>query len=487
MPSTFSRYLLKPSIRPIAVLVSLGLVLLSAVLTLFLSMSVNRQVGDIARNFDLRQQVEKVAQLAYNIEMSRRGYLLTLDDSYLDLYQRSILSVDQTLSELDSLTQGNALQSARVQQIRALVDREHEDVQQTINLAREGRVDDAIEKVRGDEGKILIDQLSSTVSQFTSIEEQELFKRNAYISRMRYWMAATSIVALASAAMLGLLLFTRIQRYMRALVDGQSALLSEKELLEHRVQERTAELEQERRIAERERERVELLLQDSNHRIGNSLATVSSLLGLQLRQTRNEEARAALSAARDRVQTVSTAHRRLRLGEDMESTRVDEFLQTVIDDIRNAVGEDRKISFETEFAPLDLKARDVTTIGIIVGELITNSIKHAFRGRKDGRVLVRFKLDEDSHVPALIVEDNGVGWQAAEAEKTGEQNGLGMLVVEQLCMQFGGKPIYDEADGGTGTRVTVRLASLAEKQEAADSDELTDKADRNGAESPDPL
>src|SRR5690606_27952088 len=131
---------------------------------------------------------------------------------------------------------------------------------------------------------------------------------------------ATSIVALASAVMLSFLLFSRVQRAARVLFEGQSALLSEKELLEQRVSERTAELEKERAIAERERQRVEILLQDSNHRIGNSLATVSSLLGLQLRQTRSEEARSALSAARDRVQTVSTAHRRLRLGEDMEST-----------------------------------------------------------------------------------------------------------------------------------------------------------------------
>lgn len=69
------------------------------------------------------------------------------------------------------------------------------------------------------------------------------------------------------------------------------------------MRERTAELEQERSIAERERKRVEVLLQDTNHRIGNSLATVSSLLGLQMRQTQDENARAALVAARDRVQT----------------------------------------------------------------------------------------------------------------------------------------------------------------------------------------
>ncbi|MGC0051450.1 sensor histidine kinase [Brucella pituitosa] len=470
MASAFSNRLLKPSVRPIAFIVSLSLVLLSALITLFLSYGVNSQVVDISKNFELREQVSRVTRIAYNIEMSRRGYLLTLDDAYLELYQHSIVNIDQTLSDLALLTEGNPQQDVRVKKIRALVERAHDDVRTTVNLAKAGKVQEAIEKVRGDEGRLLMDQLSDTVSQFIATEEQELAERNAHIHQMRYWLTATSIVALASAVMLSFLLFSSVQRAARVLFEGQSALLSEKELLEQRVSERTAELEKERGIAERERQRVEILLQDSNHRIGNSLATVSSLLGLQLRQTRSEEARSALSAARDRVQTVSTAHRRLRLGEDMESTRIDEFLETVIEDIRNAIGEDRKISFQTDFAPLDLKARDVTTVGIILGELITNAVKHAFKGRQEGQIAVSFRYDGETGIPALIVEDNGVGWQRGDAENAKEQTGLGTLVVEQLCMQFGEKPVYEISESGSGTRVIVRLSSLAKAKEDRESE-----------------
>ncbi|ERM00679.1 sensor histidine kinase [Brucella intermedia 229E] len=464
MPSALWKKLLQSTSKPVAVIVSLGLVLLSAIMTLFLSSGVNHQVIDISRNYALRQQVDKVARLASNIEMSRRGYLLTLDETYLDLYRNTILSVDKTLADLEALTDQNPLQDARVKQIRALVEREQEDVRETVGLAQAGNVAAAVEKVRGDEGKVLMDQLASTVTQFIDAEEQQLLERNKRINRMRYWMTATSIVALASAAMLALLLFSRVQRYARSMFEGgQTVLRSEKQLLEQRVKERTAELEEERRIAERERQRVELLLQDTNHRIGNSLATVSSLLGLQMRQTRSEDARAALAAARDRVQTVSTAHRRLRLGEDMESARVDDFLGTVIDDIRNAIGQDRKIEFTTDLAPLDLKARDVTTIGIILGELVTNAIKHAFKGRTEGHIRISLKPGEDA-VPVLVVEDDGVG---LDHHKFGEKNGLGTLVIEQLCMQFGEKPVYCKTDNGVGTRVIVRLSSLLESSDKA--------------------
>ncbi|ENS61998.1 sensor histidine kinase [Brucella melitensis] len=478
MPSAWLDQVLKSSVRPIAVIVSLGLVLLSASMTLFLSSSVNNQIVDISHNYALRQQVDKVSRLANNIEMSRRGYLLTLDDNYLDLYRRSILTVDQTLADLVVLTKQNPQQDARVKQIRALVERQQEEVGETVNLAAAGRVNEAVKKVRGDEGKVLMDQLADTVTQFIDAEAQQLAERNERINHMRYWMTATSIVALASAVVLGLLLFTRVQRYARLLFEGQSVLRSEKELLEQRVRERTAELEQERSIAERERKRVEVLLQDTNHRIGNSLATVSSLLGLQMRQTQDENARAALVAARDRVQTVSTAHRRLRLGEDMETARVDEFLQSVIGDIRSAIGHDRDIRFETDFSPLDLKARDVTTIGIVLGELITNAIKHAFPGRKQGRISVSLKPDMEN-VPVLLVEDDGVGWQRKAGDDkrvNGRVNGLGMIVVEQLCLQFGEKPVYGQAENSCGTRVTVRLSSLVEEQQDETASEAEDAA-----------
>ncbi len=148
MPAAFSNRVIKPSWRPIALIVSLSLVLLSALITLFLSSGVNSQVVDISKNFELREQVGRVTRIAYNIEMSRRGYLLTLDDTYLELYQRSIVNIDQTMSDLAALTQDNPQQDARVRKIKALVERAHDDVRETINLAKAGKVQEAINKVR---------------------------------------------------------------------------------------------------------------------------------------------------------------------------------------------------------------------------------------------------------------------------------------------------------------------------------------------------
>ncbi|WP_245419674.1 sensor histidine kinase [Phyllobacterium salinisoli] len=444
--------------RQLAVVISLALVLLTASSTVFLSRGVDRQLADVSNTYELLQESDHTLLLVTNMETSQRGYLLTLQSSYLDLYRAASLSIDESLKRLAEMTRGNPSQETRVREIETLTARKQAEVKQTIGLAIDGKQVKALEEIRSDQGKVLMDRLRETVRDFRDEEDRRLIKRNETINRTRNWLTIAALAALASAVMLACLLFNRVQRYVRQLSEGQSALLSENVLLEQRVRERTAELENARALAERERERVEVLLQDSNHRIGNSLATVSSLLGLQLRQATNEDARRVLIAARDRVQTISTAHRRLRLGEDMETVRADEFLKAVIDDMRVSLVPGDRINFETGFAPLSLNARDVTTIGIILGELVTNAIKHAFPDNRGGTVSVTFDRGEDG-IMALTVADDGIGQGNRKNPRNSKHQGLGMLVIEQLCVQFGDAPHYDSG-GDTGTRAVVRFPSL---------------------------
>ncbi|PYE88729.1 sensor histidine kinase [Phyllobacterium leguminum] len=441
--------------RQLAVIISLCLVLLTATSTVILTRGINYQLADVSKTYQLIQQASKTLLLVTNMETSQRGYLLTLERSYLDLYYAASLSIDESMSRLASMARGNPPQEERVREIEALTTQIQGGVRQTVQLAVEGQLGKALEDIRSDKGKM--DQLRETIRNFMDEEDRRLIQRNDKIDRTRDWLTIASLAALTSAVMLAYSLLSRVQRYVRLLSEGQSALLSENVLLEERVQERTAELENARAVAERERRRVEVLLQDSNHRIGNSLATVSSLLSLQLREATNENARRVLIAARDRVQTISTAHRRLRLGDDLETVRADEFLQAVVEDITTALVPGGRIKFETAFAPLNLNARDVTTIGIILGELVTNAVKHAFPDNREGIVSISFGRGEDG-VLELAVADDGVG-QGKGKGKRGKRQGLGMLVIEQLCLQFGDAPHYSN-NGDAGTRAVIRFPSL---------------------------
>jgi two-component sensor histidine kinase len=311
--------------------------------------------------------------------------------------------------------------------------------------------------LQSDTGEALMEGLRATIRRFISDEDARLVQRNAQVELTRQLLVVAILAALAGSATLTYALFTRAQQQVSALARTSSELLLRKEELEAHVRERTAEAEEARAHAERERARVETLLQDTSHRIGNSLATVSSLLGLQLSRTRSEEARTALEAAQSRVLAIASAHRRLRLGDDLETADVAEFLEAVIDDQRKALPGDRPVRFETDFDPLVISARDATTIGIVLGELLTNATKHAFPDNREGRIWVRLKLGEDK-VPSLVVEDDGEGLPQDPAQL---ESGLGSMIIRQLARQFGGEPLYGAREGG-GTRVTVALPSLGD-------------------------
>src|SRR5690606_2770117 len=96
------------------------------------------------------------------------------------------------------------------------------------------------------------------------------------------------------------------------------------------------------------------------------------------------------------------------------------------------------------------------TIGILVGELVTNAVKHAFTGRERGLIEVILRRGEEG-VPELAVVDDGVGLPGELPP--GDGPGLGSVIVKQLAMQFGGEPRYERLPQG-GLRVVVPLPDI---------------------------
>src|SRR5690606_34350357 len=128
---------------------------------------------------------------------------------------------------------------------------------------------------------------------------------SASFMRGRTGRAVALLAARAGAAILAYALLMRTQKQVSALPQRHRGLLTQNEALEAEVAERTRDIEEARAHAERERRRVEALLQDTHHRIGNSLATVSSLLALQRMRSKFEGVRSGLEAARPRLHAVA--------------------------------------------------------------------------------------------------------------------------------------------------------------------------------------
>lgn len=430
-----------------AILVSLALVLLAAVVALVLVQGISGQLADNVRTYEIRNQARELTNALSDAESRRRGYLLTGDESYVALYRAAAREIEDRLLSLTALAERDDAQAEQVRVIVAEIAAKASEMTESLALAQTGGAAAVRQPIETGIGQRLMEP-------FIAAETRRLQERNRSIAEARQWLLGALITALGGALMLGGALFMRAQRRVRELAYSADVLHSENEILEQRVRDRTRALEDARTHADLERQRVEALLQDANHRIGNSLATVSSLLGLQLMRSKSEDVRVALDAARSRVHAIASAHRRLRLGSDLETASADEFLGAVLEDIAiNTTG--AKVAMTGDFEAIVVPARDATTIGILVGELMTNALKHAFPDGRKGTIRVSLKRD-GSGVPVLRVDDDGIGLPEG---MVGGEGGLGSVIIQQLAGQFGGVPFYERGPRG-GLCVSVTMPSL---------------------------
>lgn len=438
-----------------AVLVSLALVLVAAAAALFLVQGVDRQLQDVIHTYDTRLQAREVSIGLAEAESGQRGYVLTQNDEYLETYRDAISAIDQHLVRLSEQVADDAGKAAQVAAIGEEIKAKTTEMDRSIALVSANRTAQARSLVETGMGLRLMDDVRASLANFIANEDDQLLARNERIEQSRRWLVGAVLSALAGAAILAFSLFNRSQQQVSALSRSQIDLLTQNESLEARVSERTQALAEATAHAERERERVEALLQDTNHRIGNSLATVSSLLGLQLMRSDSVEVREALEAARSRVHAVASAHRRLRLGGDLETTQADEFLMAVLEDLEAGATDIGDVTLVGEVEPIIIGARDATTLGIVVGELVTNAMKHAFPDGRSGTIIVRLQRNDEG-VATLAVIDDGKGM--SEDKDMGE-GGLGSVIIRQLAQQFGGAPHYERRPEG-GLAVTVVLPDL---------------------------
>jgi two-component sensor histidine kinase len=205
--------------------------------------------------------------------------------------------------------------------------------------------------------------------------------------------------------------------------------------------------EREARIAERD-----TLLSEVDHRVKNNLAILSSLFAMQIRASGSDEAKAALSKAMGRVQSLAKAYDRLRY-QPQSGAVLDAapFLESLAESLRNALALDDGITLRVEADPVLIGRDRAVALALLVNEVVTNAAKHAFVGRENGEILVR--LSAEGANATLEIADDGVG-MPREVAKTG----LGRRLLETLAAMAKGKLTL--TTGATGTRYRLRLEKL---------------------------
>ena len=189
------------------------------------------------------------------------------------------------------------------------------------------------------------------------------------------------------------------------------------------------------------------MLREIDHRVKNNLQVISSLMLLKARRTPEGETRDALQAMAERVGALTAVHRLLYSAEDTVRLNIRDFAEEFVGDLTAEI-DTARIAVKADFEPITVSATMAAPLALLVHELSTNAIRHAFPGDRAGRLSIMGARRGDSlHIR---VEDDGIG------QGTPKPGGFGRSLIEMVVRQLRGTIAW--ADAQPGTRVEAVLS-----------------------------
>jgi two-component sensor histidine kinase len=140
-------------------------------------------------------------------------------------------------------------------------------------------------------------------------------------------------------------------------------------------------------------------------------------------------------------------YEKLLLTDDYRVTSIKEYLDNLIDEIIKLFPENINLTIEKQFHDFQTNPRQLFSIGIIVNELLTNSVKYAFAGKESG--LIKVSVTENEGNAILTIQDDGNG--LAEGFDVNAQRGFGLMLVDVLSQQLGGSFTIENNNGARST------------------------------------
>jgi len=215
--------------------------------------------------------------------------------------------------------------------------------------------------------------------------------------------------------------------------------------LEQRVLDRTAAL----RATLQERD---VLLQEIHHRVKNNLSVIASLMGMQARRLPNDESRDALEECKGRVHAIALIHEKLYQSENYADVPFAEYLRSLAKDVFQATGTSPStVSLTLAVDELPITVEKAIPCGLILNELITNALKHAFPQGRSGTIRVELARVEGERL-RLGVADDGVGLPGEFSLQNTKS--LGLRLVATLANQLDAELTVGAAGGGASFSLT---------------------------------
>lgn len=244
-----------------------------------------------------------------------------------------------------------------------------------------------------------------------------------------------------------------LRREVEERTRAEVALREINELLETRVEERTADLAVANQALLASLREKEVLLQEIHHRVKNNLQVISSLLSLQTDRIADPRAHEVLLESQHRVRSMALIHEKLYRSPELAQVNFGDYIHDLVAFLfRSFRSSSRGINLHIEVEPIGLPVDIATPCGLILNELVSNALKHAFPNEQGGTISVILREADDGRV-RLTVADTGVG--LAREINLHQPETLGLQLVSLLVEQIGGTV---ELLSQAGTQVTISFA-----------------------------
>ena len=188
----------------------------------------------------------------------------------------------------------------------------------------------------------------------------------------------------------------------------------------------------------------EMLIKEIHHRVKNNLMVISSLLSLQSGYIKDQEDFELFRESQTRAKSMALIHERLYRSDDLKSIDFADYITLLVHDLLKTYNKDNtKIKLNLDLEKVNLDINTSIPLGLIVNELVSNSIKHAFPDNIKGELRISLKFKDGKYV--LVIGDDGVGVpESIDFRKT---NTLGLQLVTSLTNQIDGTIELNKANG----------------------------------------
>ncbi|WP_121811381.1 tetratricopeptide repeat-containing sensor histidine kinase [Mucilaginibacter kameinonensis] len=312
------------------------------------------------------------------------------------------------------------------------------------------RLNDSIYSVRTNIGVAQIQNIYENSQKDKNIQ---LLKKQSVIEQERYRRKKTTGNFLIAS--IGFLLLLLAVLYNRYLLKRRNVVI---------LQDKQQEISVKNKDLEKLLHENEWLLKEIHHRVKNNLHTITGLLNSQIRYLKDETALSALMDSQHRVNAMSLIHQKLYKYENFASIYLPEYIEELTDYLAESFKTKRRILFKANIAPIELDVVYAIPVGLILNEVITNAVKHAFPHGDNDAVDIKLTVSDDDEIK-LTIADNGRGMPVNF--ELSRNKSFGMVLIMGLVEDLNGT---FQLQKNHGTSITIIFKILRKNEQFSDPD-----------------